>query len=131
MDRPKVGLGVIIVKDGNILLGKRKSKHGEGTWCAPGGHLEGGESWEECSARETLKETGIILKKSVFLDVINQIFPDKHYVTITMRAIEWDGEAKVTEPDKWEKWDWFPLDNLPQPLFYPYNQLPLPENTQN
>ncbi len=42
--RPKVGLGVLIFKDGKVLLGKRKGAHGEGTWCPPGGHLEFGET---------------------------------------------------------------------------------------
>lgn len=39
IQRPKVGIGVIIQKDGKFLLGKRKSEHGNGTWCFPGGHF--------------------------------------------------------------------------------------------
>ncbi len=36
----KVGVGVLIYNNKDeILLGLRKSKHGEGTWCPPGGHL--------------------------------------------------------------------------------------------
>ncbi len=31
-NRPKVGIGVIIIKDGKVLLGKRKNAHGEGMW---------------------------------------------------------------------------------------------------
>ena len=35
----KVGLGLYILNDrGQVLLGLRKAKHGEGTWCPPGGH---------------------------------------------------------------------------------------------
>jgi 8-oxo-dGTP diphosphatase len=37
-DRPKVGVGVCIVKDNKVLLGKRKNSHGDGTWAFPGGH---------------------------------------------------------------------------------------------
>ena len=53
MDRPKVGVGVIVVKEGKVLLQRRRGAHGEGTWGFPGGHLEFKESWEECAKRET------------------------------------------------------------------------------
>jgi len=43
-ERPKVGVGVIIVKNNKILFGKRKNAHGEGSWSFPGGHLEFKES---------------------------------------------------------------------------------------
>jgi 8-oxo-dGTP diphosphatase len=33
---------------------------------------------------------------------------------------EWkSGEPKVMEPDKSESWDWYDLENLPEPLFAP------------
>lgn len=51
--RPKVGLGVCLLKDDKILFGKRKGAHGGGSWCFPGGHLEFNETWEECARRET------------------------------------------------------------------------------
>jgi 8-oxo-dGTP diphosphatase len=62
MERPRVGIGVIILKNGRVLLGKRKSSHGTGTWHFPGGHLEFGESLEDCSRREVLEETGMKIK---------------------------------------------------------------------
>ncbi len=55
MERPKVGVGVIVVKEGKVLLLQRKNSHGSGTWCFPGGHLEYGESLEECAKREVLE----------------------------------------------------------------------------
>jgi 8-oxo-dGTP diphosphatase len=38
--RPKVGVGIIVLQEGKVLLGKRKNSHGEGTWAFGGGHLE-------------------------------------------------------------------------------------------
>lgn len=61
-ERPKVGIGVIVRKEGKVLLGKRKNSHGAGSWAFPGGHLEYGESWEECARREVKEETGIAIK---------------------------------------------------------------------
>ena len=51
--KPKVGVGVMILKDGEILLGKRKGSHGEGEYAFPGGHLEYMESFSDCAKRET------------------------------------------------------------------------------
>ncbi|OGK15480.1 DNA mismatch repair protein MutT, partial [Candidatus Roizmanbacteria bacterium RIFCSPHIGHO2_01_FULL_39_12b] len=87
-NRPKVGVGVLVVKDGKTLFGKRKNAHGDGLWCFPGGHLELNESWEECAVRETMEETGLKIKNVRFATATNDIFPveGKHYITIFMIA---------------------------------------------
>lgn len=120
-ERPKVGIGVIVFKDGKILLGKRKNSHGDGAWSFPGGHLEFGESWEECAKRETMEETGISIKNIRFGAVTNDIFQteEKHYITIFMLSDYNFGEVQIMEPEKCEKWDWFSWNQLPQPLFVP------------
>ena len=64
--RPKVGVGVFVLKDGKILMGKRKGAHGEGSWSLPGGHLEFNESWDMCAVRETMEETGVTIKNIRF-----------------------------------------------------------------
>ena len=117
--RPRVGVGVCIIKDDKILLGKRKNAHGEGTWCFPGGHLEFQESWEDCARRETLEETGLQIKDVRFATSTNDIFAleGKHYITIFMVAQYASGEAKILEPEKCEAWEWFDWNKLPSPLF--------------
>ncbi len=124
-DKPKVGVGVIIIKKGKILLGKRKNAHGEGNWCFPGGHLEYGESWEECAIRETLEETGSKIDNIRFGAVTNDIFKKdhKHYITIFMLSDFASGKVKVMEPNKCEQWEWFDWGQLPQPLFVPIKNL--------
>ncbi len=52
----KVGIGVIVYQDNNVLLGKRKNSHGHGQWALPGGHLEFGETPEQCTIREVKQE---------------------------------------------------------------------------
>lgn len=124
-DRPQVGIGVIIIKDGKVLLGQRKNAHGEGSWCPPGGHLEFGETWQECVERETKEETGLKIKNIRFGMTTNDIFPKekKHYITIHMLVDYDSGEAKVMEPDKCERWEWFAWNELPRPLFIPTQNL--------
>ncbi|MCX6781821.1 MAG: NUDIX hydrolase [Candidatus Magasanikbacteria bacterium] len=123
--RPKVGVGVIIIKNGRILMGKRKNSHGDGTWSFPGGHLEFNETWEDCAARETMEEAGIKINGIRFGTATNDIFSneEKHYITIFMLADYDSGEIKIMEPDKCEKWEWFEWGDLPRPLFLPIQNL--------
>lgn len=125
MDRPKVGLGVCIIKDGKILLGQRKGAHGAGSWAFPGGHLEYGESYEDCAQREVWEEAGITIKNIRFITATNDFFPQeqKHYITIYVRAELQAGDVVNKEPDKLVQWGWFSWDNLPQPLFLPLQNL--------
>lgn len=125
VSRPQVGLSVIIIKDNKVLLGKRKSTHGQGDWCFPGGHLEFGETWEDCAQRETLEETGLYIKNIRFGTATNDIFTavGKHYITIIMLANYNGGEVQLLEPEKCERWEWFSRNNLPQPLFLPIQNL--------
>lgn len=125
MERPKVGIGVLIVDGNKILLGKRKNAHGSGFWAPPGGHLEYGESWQQCAQREVLEETGLMLDEVRFCAVTNDIFAEnnKHYVTIFMRAAYTGGAVQNREPEKCEQWQWFAVDQLPDKLFLPFAQL--------
>lgn len=116
--KPRVGIGVLLLKDGKILLGKRKGSHGEGEWCFPGGHLEYGEYFEECARREVLEETGLDIQNVRFLFLGNtRAYMPKHYVQITLAADWAGGEPQVLEPEKCETWDWFDPRELPQPMF--------------
>ncbi len=123
--RPKVGVGVWIVKDGKVLLGKRKNAHGEGAWAAPGGHLEWGESVEDCARRETAEETGIEIANIRYATFTNDVFEaeGKHYVTLAVTADYASGEPRVMEPEKCERWGWFAWDELPEPRFLPLQNL--------
>ncbi|MBD1582742.1 nucleotide triphosphate diphosphatase NUDT15 [Pseudoalteromonas sp. S16_S37] len=121
----RVGVAVIILREGRVLLGERIGSHGAHTWATPGGHLELGESIEQCAKRETFEETGLIADSIEKLSFTNDIFEkeNKHYVTLFMLASCPSGEPIVTEPNKCRQWKWFELDNLPEPLFLPLTNL--------
>jgi len=119
--RPKVGLGCYIFnKKGEILFLRRKGAHGEGDWCAPGGHLEFGETFAQCAKRETEEEVGVKIKNVKFFGLTNDIFKEgKHYITVAMRADLKSGKPKIMEPEKMTDIGWFSKNKLPKPLFLP------------
>ena len=125
MEFPKVGIGVIVAKDGKVLLGKRIGAHGAHSWSFPGGHLEFNEEIEACAIREVLEETGIKIKNLKRTAFTNDIFnPEgKHYITIFVLAEPETSEVRNMEPEKCECWQWFDWSSLPQPLFLPVQNL--------
>ncbi len=117
---PRVGIGVMIFRDGKVLLARRKGSHGAGAYAFPGGHLEYGESFEACARREVREECGIDIQNIQFLFVANILdFMPKHYVHLTLTADWAAGEPQCLEPEKSESWGWYGLTNLPAPLFKP------------
>lgn len=119
-DQPKVGVGLIVIKNGKyILMHRRKSKLGTGYWGTGGGHLELGESLLEGALREFHEEAGkqIVIGKPRFIGVCNFTdFYPHHYVDVSFVA-EWiSGEPHENAPDAVELWQWFPLSKLPEPV---------------
>jgi 8-oxo-dGTP diphosphatase len=118
IQKPKVGVGVMILRDGKVLFGKRKGSHGEGEYAFPGGHLEYMESFAECAKREVAEECGIEIENIRFQFLANVIkYAPKHYVHVGLLVDCQNGEPKVLEPDKSESWLWYDIDNLPSPIF--------------
>jgi 8-oxo-dGTP diphosphatase len=118
-DRPKypVGVNAFVVRDGKLLLGKRKDCSGHGTWGLPGGHLEYGEAMIDAVGRELLEETGLCATSFEFLNIVNDRTGDRQYMQIGFLAIGVVGEPELCEPDKCECWEWFDLQKLPDDIF--------------
>ena len=114
---PQVGVGVVFLRNERVFLAKRHGSHGEDTWASAGGHLELGESLEDCARREALEELGVTVGDLRFLCVSNIIAYGKHYLDIEFLGDIGDQEPVLAEPDAFTEFGWFPLDNLPQPLF--------------
>lgn len=124
---PRVGLGILVINNQNkLLLGKRKGAHGAAKWAPPGGHLEFGESFEDCAIREVFEETGLKVSEPKFLAVTNDFFETdgKHYISIFMTVIYPEDQIiSNKEPDKVDEWLWFDLNQLPTGLFIPLSHL--------
>jgi 8-oxo-dGTP diphosphatase len=125
MDFPRVGVAAVITKNGQVLLVRRKNVHGSGSWSTPGGHLDFGETPEQCAIRETQEEVGLEITDVRFIAATNDIFEasGKHYITLWMEGACLSGEPKIAADYEVAELGWFEWDSLPSPLFIPFENL--------
>ena len=119
----KVGVGVWIVCDGLVLLGRRKSSQGKNCWAPPGGHLEVGETPPECAKRELLEETGLDALSLREGPWTNELEEGEHYVSIHILVETFRGTPQNLEPQKCHGWEWRPIDPSMDQLFVAARQL--------
>ena len=122
----RVGLAILILKDGRVLLGHRAANRKDtggifepDTWTVPGGKQEFGETMFDGAAREVKEETGLEVSDLELFSANDDMQPDRHYVTLLFIARSCSGEPRVMEPEKEDDWQWFPLDDLPENLYSP------------
>jgi 8-oxo-dGTP diphosphatase len=116
----KVGTGVMIFKDGKILVGKRRNRHGHGEYSFPGGHLDYMESLEDCVKKEYLEEVGVKIKNIKFLCVSNETaYPPRHGILIAFTADWKSGTPRDLPEERIGEWKWCDINKLPKPIFLP------------
>lgn len=125
-DTVRVGLAVMILRDGKVLLGHRSAHRKDtggifepDTWTVPGGKQEFGETMFDGAVREVREETGLEVSDLELFSANDDMQPDRHYVTLLFISRSCSGEPRVMEPDKEDDWQWFSLDSLPGNLYSP------------
>lgn len=114
---PQTVIGVLVFKNGKVLLGKRKRGDGAGEYAGPGGRLKFGETLEKCAERKVLEETSMKVKNVKIVALTNALhWKDAHYIDIEAVA-EWEsGELQVMDGTMVDGWAWYDTNNLPEPL---------------
>jgi 8-oxo-dGTP diphosphatase len=72
-DRPVVGVGAVVVKDGKALIVKRGHEPRKGEWSLPGGRVELGETLIDAVRREIKEETGLDIDVGPIVEVFDRV----------------------------------------------------------
>jgi ADP-ribose pyrophosphatase YjhB (NUDIX family) len=114
---PVPGVVVVIEKDGDVLLGKRRGSFAAGKWGLPQGYIEFEEDFLTAAIREVKEETGLDVEiRSILSVVSNLLAPGLHTLAIVLLAGVIGGEPCAA--DDLETLDWFPLAGpLPEVAF--------------
>lgn len=75
-DRPIAGVGVVVLRDHEVLMIRRGRAPRRGQWSIPGGKQELGETWRETAVREVREETGVEIEILGIVDVVDAIIRD-------------------------------------------------------
>lgn len=94
---PVCAVGVVCLRDDQVLLIRRGAAPRRGEWSLPGGRLEWGERLEAAALRELAEETGVAADLLGLLDVVDGLFgagPERHYVLVDYAARWRSGEPR-------------------------------------
>ncbi len=111
---PRVGLQVLVIKDGKILIGK-DAKKGENVYGVPAGHWENNETLVEGAKREVFEESGITCENLEIVSVYDFFREDKgiRYVSIGFVGEYGSGELQDNSEEGRLDWKWMnPADAL-------------------
>lgn len=109
-ERPVVGVGGVVVRDGAVLLVQRAHDPLAGQWTIPGGAVEVGETLREAVARELLEETGLHVRVFELVDAFERIIPDEagrtryHYVLLDYLCEPVSGDLRASSDVRDAAW---------------------------
>lgn len=118
--RPWVGVGAVVLHQGQVLLVRRGRPPGRGMWAFPGGVVRLGESVLAAARRELLEETGLDARPVDVVDVYEYIERDDagrvryHYVIVEVLLTP-TGPTEVHAADDAAAAAWFPIAALQRP----------------
>lgn len=114
------GCGVLVVRDGKVLVGTRREAAHHGELCGPGGHIESGETPEVAARRETMEEFGIRCGKLRPLGVQDG---GRYGGSAIFLCSDFEGEPKTDETEMTDP-RWLSLEEIgqEQKVFQPFRQ---------
>lgn len=113
---PKVAAGVVVSRNGQILLVRRAVEPRVGEWTIPAGFVEADEDPRHTAARECLEETGLQVRITDLLDVVHgREHPAGASIVIVYRGEVVGGE--LAPDDDVDAVDFFAAGQLPKLAF--------------
>ncbi len=100
-----LGVGGAVVKDGRLLLVRRASRRGRGSWQIPGGFVEQDETMELAVVREVEEEAGVTATVQGVLGIRNRYDEEggnSTYVVMLLSPQSGEPTPDMTEVDRAE-----------------------------
>ena len=115
--RPVVGVGAVILRDGQVVIVKRRYEPLAGRWSLPGGTLELGETLEAGVIREMREETGLDVDVGPVIEVFDRIMLDEEkrvqYHFVLVDYLCWPSGGTLRAGSDVEDAIFVERDNLP------------------
>jgi 8-oxo-dGTP diphosphatase len=106
------GVQAVIVRDGRVLLGRRRGDPSAGLWDLPGGFLHEGEDSLAGLRREVREETGLDVEPLEFLGTWNEPYWSRDVLCLTWLARATAGEERAG--DDLVELRWFGREERPR-----------------
>lgn len=106
-----VAVGAIVRDGDRLLLIRRGRPPEEGRWSLPGGQVESGEPLADAVRRELAEETGLVVKPTSVVDVVERHGPTHHFVIVDYLATV-IGSNTVRAGDDAAAVEWVPPGTL-------------------
>ena len=105
---PSPTVSLLIVKDEQVLLGRRGGDPGRGQWATPSGYIEYEDDFLTTAIREAKEETGLDVELKSIIQVVSSFTsPGYHFLAIYLLAGVIGGELDAG--DDLEAVGWFPV----------------------
>lgn len=92
----RVSAGALVVREGNLLLVRMGLGDESHFWIPPGGGMEAGEGAFSCAERETLEETGLVVKARRLAYVQELLGSKHHHVKLWVHCTAEEGEPHLS-----------------------------------
>lgn len=114
---PPPTVGLLIINDGRVVLGRRTNEPGPGLWSLPGGYIEYDEDFLSAARREAREETGLAVEIDGIISVLSEFHLIRNFLTIYLLAHPTGG--RIVPGDDLTDVDWFPMDEAVQKMGFP------------
>lgn len=105
--------GVVIVRDGRILLSKRAKAPYAGWWEVPGGFVERGEHPTQAAVREAREELGIEVRLTGLIGTYLEVSGRGEALQVTAYEGTTDDAEPRPDPTEVSDWAWFRPEEVP------------------
>jgi mutator protein MutT len=116
-DRPAIA-AALIVKDGQVLLVRRRVAEGELSWQFPAGEVESGETPEDAAVREAAEETSLTVAAAKRLG--ERVHPNTGRTMVYVACDVVSGTARVGDEDELAEVCWCDRAALTERVPYPF-----------